>query len=53
MGDFIKAVTKINNIVNELNNVVMNMGLYDFASRLQKIPALILKYVVTEQSLYV
>lgn len=53
LGDFIKAVTKINNIVNELNNVVMNMGLYDFASRLQKIPALILKYVVTEQSLYV
>ena len=52
-GEFIKAVLKINNIVEELKNVCEIIGLMDLYNKLNEIPGMTLKYIVTNQSLYV
>jgi superfamily II RNA helicase len=52
-GEFIKAILKINNIVEELKNVCDIIGLIDLNYKLNEIPNLTLKYIVTNQSLYV
>lgn len=52
-GEFIKAVLKINNIAEELKNVCELIGLTELCYKLSEIPRLTLKYVVTNQSLYV
>ena len=52
-GEFIKAVLKINNIVEELKNVCEIVGLMELYYKLNKIPEMTLKYIVTNQSLYV
>jgi hypothetical protein len=52
-GEFIKAVLKINNIVEELKNVCETIGTIDLYCKLNEIPNLTLKYIVTNQSLYV
>jgi len=52
-GEFIKAVLKINNIVEELKNICEMIGSMDLYSKLNEIPNLTLKYIVTNQSLYV
>jgi superfamily II RNA helicase len=52
-GEFIKAVLKINNIVEELKNVCELIGLMDLYNKLNEIPGITLKYIVTNQSLYV
>ena len=52
-GEFIKAILKINNIVEELKNVCEIIGLMDLYNKLNKIPGMTLKYIVTNQSLYV
>lgn len=52
-GEFIKAILKINNIVEELKNVCDIIGLIDLNHKLNEIPNLTLKYIVTNQSLYV
>lgn len=52
-GEFIKAVLKINNIVEELKNVCEMVGFIDLSHKLNEIPNLTLKYIVTNQSLYV
>ena len=48
-----KAVLKINNIAWEMENVGEYMGHMRFLAALREIPAFTLKYVVTNQSLYV
>jgi len=53
VGDFVKAVLKINNISAEFETVAEMMGDYHFLSLLKEIPALTLKYIATNQSLYV
>ena len=52
-GEFIKAILKINNIVEELKNVCEIIGLMDLYNKLNEIPGMTLKYIVTNQSLYV
>ena len=52
-GEFIKAVLKINNIVEEIKNICEIIGLMDLYHKLNEIPVMTLKYIVTNQSLYV
>jgi superfamily II RNA helicase len=53
LGEFVKALLKINNIASEMERIAEQMGNIEFLSKLKKIPELTLKYVVTNQSLYV
>ena len=52
-GEFIKSVLKINNMVNEMKNVAEYMGNVELLHKLTAIPDLTLKFVATNQSLYV
>ena len=52
-GEFIKSILKINNIVEELKNICEIIGLMDLYHKLNEIPEMTLKYIVTNQSLYV
>jgi len=52
-GEFIKAILKINNIANELKNVAEYLGNVELLHKLQQIPELTLKFIATNQSLYV
>ena len=53
VGDFVKSVLKINNISAEFEMVAEMMGDYYFLSSLKEIPSMSLKYIATNQSLYV
>jgi superfamily II RNA helicase len=53
LGEFVKALLKINNISCELEKIAENIGNISLLSKLKEIPILTLKYVVTNQSLYV
>jgi superfamily II RNA helicase len=53
LGEFVKALLKITNICNELENVAELIGNIEFLSKLKEIPNLLLKFVVTNQSLYI
>ena len=53
LGEFVKALLKINNISNELEKISEMTGNIAFLSKLKEIPNMTLKYVVTNQSLYV
>ena len=53
LGEFVKALLKINNISLEMEKVAELTGNISFLSKLRKIPNMTLKYVVTNQSLYV
>ena len=53
LGEFVKALLKINNISNELEKIAELIGNIAFLSKLREIPNITLKYVVTNQSLYV
>jgi len=53
LGDFIKAILKINNIVFEMETIAQIIGNIPFLHELNKVHSLILKYVVNNQSLYV
>ena len=53
LGEFVKALLKINNISAEMEKVAELTGDMEFLSKLRDIPQLTLKYVVTNQSLYV
>ena len=52
-GEFIKAILKINNMVNELKSVAEYMGNIELLHKLSLIPDLTLKFVATNQSLYI
>ena len=52
-GEFIKSILKLNNLVNELKNVAEFMNNIEFLHKLNKIPELTLKFIATNQSLYV
>lgn len=53
LGEFVKAILKINNISCEFEKIAEMCGNIDYLSKLKDIPNLTLKYVVTNQSLYV
>ena len=53
LGEFVKALLKINNICNEFENICELIGNIELLNKLREIPNMILKYVVTNQSLYV
>jgi len=53
LGDFVKALLKINNIVFEMESIAQMLENIPFLNELNKIRSLTLKYVVTNQSLYV
>jgi superfamily II RNA helicase len=53
LGEFVKALLKINNISCEMEKIAEMTGNIAFLSKLREIPNITLKYVVTNQSLYV
>jgi len=53
VGDFTKAMMKIVTISKELMNVCEMVGAIDLMFKLNKIEGMVLKYVLTSQSLYV
>ena len=53
LGEFVKALLKINNISNEMEKIAELTCNIAFLSKLREIPMMTLKYVVTNQSLYV
>ena len=53
LGEFVKALLKINNISSEIEKIAEMTGNIAFLSKLKEIPEMTLKYVVTNQSLYV
>jgi superfamily II RNA helicase len=53
LGEFVKAILKINNISSEMEKIAELTGNILFLSKLKEIPNLTLKFVVTNQSLYV
>jgi antiviral helicase SKI2 len=53
LGEFIKSILKINNIASELEKIAELINDLDFLNNLRKIQQLTLKYVATNQSLYI
>jgi superfamily II RNA helicase len=53
LGEFVKALLKINNISSEMEKIAELTCNIQFLSKLKEIPNMTLKYVVTNQSLYV
>jgi superfamily II RNA helicase len=53
LGEFVKALLKVNNISTEMERVAEMRGDMEFLKNLKEIPILTMKYVVTNQSLYV
>ena len=53
LGEFVKALLKINNIASEFERIAEMTGNIAFLSKLKEISTMTLKYVVTNQSLYV
>jgi hypothetical protein len=53
LGDFVKALLKINNIASEMEKCCESIGNMELLEKVSQIPALTLKYVVTNQSLYI
>lgn len=53
LGEFVKAILKINNITSELEKVAEIIGEIELLHKLKEVPHLTLKYVATNQSLYV
>lgn len=53
LGEFIKAILKINNIATEMEKVAEYLGDMELLALLKQVPQITLKYVATNQSLYV
>lgn len=53
LGEFVKGLLKINNISSEFEKIAEMTGNISLLSKLREIPNMTLKYVVTNQSLYV
>ena len=53
LGDFIKAILKINNVASELEKVAEVTNNTELLEKLQHIPDNTLKYVANKQSLYI
>jgi hypothetical protein len=53
LGDFVKAILKINTIALELEKISDLLNNLELKQKLQEIPNKILKFVATNQSLYI
>jgi len=53
LGEFIKAILKINNIASECEKLCEYLGNMELLSKIKQIPLNTLKFVATNQSLYV
>lgn len=53
LGEFVKAILKIVNIANELIKITRTFEMVELEHKLVQIPELLLKFVATNQSLYV
>lgn len=53
LGEFVKAILKINNISSELEKVSEYLGDISLLHKLKQIPHKTLKYIATNQSLYI
>ena len=53
LGEFVKAILKINNISSELEKIAESVGNIALLSKLKEIPKMTLKFIATNQSLYV
>ena len=53
LGEFVKAILKINNVSSELEGVAEYLGNMTLLAKLKEIKQLTLKFVATNQSLYV
>jgi superfamily II RNA helicase len=53
LGEFVKAILKINNIASEMEKIAESIGNIALLSKLREIPTLTQKFVATNQSLYV
>jgi superfamily II RNA helicase len=53
VGEFVKALLKINNMASEMEKVAELIGDISFLSKMREVPKLTLKFVATNQSLYV
>ena len=52
LGDFIKAILKINNIANEMEDICETIENIELLHIMRQIPNITLKSVITNQSLY-
>ena len=52
-GDFTKAILKISNTASQLEQIADKYQKLDWLQNLKQIPKMILKFVATNQSLYV
>ena len=52
LGDFVKAILKINNIIQELEKAATISENLSLVDKLRNIPILTLKSCITNQSLY-
>ena len=53
LGEFVKAILKINNIASEMEKIAESIGNIALLSKLREIPGLTQKFVATNQSFYV
>ena len=53
LGEFVKAILKINNISSEMEKMAEYIGNISLLHKLKEIPLKTLKFVATNQSLYV
>ena len=53
LGEFIKAILKINNIASECEKLCEYLGNMELLSKIKQIPLNTLKFVATNQSLYI
>ena len=53
LGEFIKAILKINNIATELESICLEMNQLELLKKVREIPGMTMKFVATNQSLYV
>ena len=52
LGDFVKAILKINNIAAEMEKICEITNNLILLEKIKQIPSLTMKYVVSNQSLY-
>ena len=53
LGEFIKAILKINNIIGEFENICELLNNMSLLQKIQEIPALTMKFIANNQSLYI
>ena len=53
LGDFVKAIMKINNIVEQFMFICEETNDLEFLTVLKQVPEQTLKFIVTNQSLYI